>query len=449
MNAPELSAHGNRPVNPGLQAWAEVFSRRAGNLPGAGVPWLADVRRQALDRFMSEGWPTPRIEAWRHTSLAPLAAATFDDDGVQSVAEQVAVLKAAEPGHWLVFVDGAFEPALSEVGALPDGATVLPLSQAWSGHAEALRAAYGEAADGHSTSALNLALAGDGAWVRLGRGVAVEQPIHLVCAAASPRAAHFLRHLVQAEAGSQATVVEHYVGVPGAANFRHAATRLRLDQDARITHLKLQQESEQAWHLGEIDATQGRGSTFVSHSVSLGARLARHDITTHFADERCETLLNGLYYVDQRRHVDHHTLIDHDRPRCVSHESYRGIMADASHGVFSGRILVAPGADGTDAVQRNDSLLLSRLAKSDARPELEIYADDVKCAHGATVGQIDADSLFYLRSRGLEESHARDILIYAFAAASVSRIGSDPLRRRVERAVRALLPGGAALEEAA
>jgi Fe-S cluster assembly protein SufD len=237
------------------------------------------------------------------------------------------------------------------------------------------------------------------------------------------------------------------VGVPEAANFRHAATRLRLDQDARITHLKLQQESEQAWHLGEIDATQGRGSTFASHSVSLGARLARHDIVTHFADERCETLLNGLYYVDQRRHVDHHTLIGHEKPRCVSHEAYRGIMADTAHGVFCGKILVAEGADGTDAVQRTDSLLLSRLAKSDARPELEIYADDVKCAHGATVGQIDADSLFYLRSRGIDEPRARDILTYAFAAASVAKIESPLLRQRVEHAIRALLPGGALMEE--
>ncbi len=229
-----------------------------------------------------------------------------------------------------------------------------------------------------------------------------------------------------------------------ATNFSHASTRLRLARDARITHLKLQQESDQAWHLGDIDATQGQGSIFVSHSMSLGARLARHDIATHFMGSRCETLLNGLYYVDKRRHVDHHTLIGHKKPRCVSHETYRGIMADTSHGVFSGRILVAPGADGTDAIQRNDSLLLSRLAKSDARPELEIYADDVKCAHGATVGQIDADSLFYLRSRGLDEAHARDILIYAFAAASVARIEAEPLRRRVERAVRAMLPGGIA-----
>jgi Fe-S cluster assembly protein SufD len=382
-----------------LQVWADVFGRRAEGLPGAGLPWLADTRRRALDRFMSEGWPTTKIEAWRHTSLSPLAAATFADGGAQPVADRIADLKAGESGHWLVFVDGAFDAALSDVGVLPDGAILLPLSQAWARHADAIQAAYGQADQGHSTSALNLALASDGAWISLARGVAVEQPIHVVCAAASPQAAHFLRHVIHAAAGSQATVVEHYVGVDQASNFRHAATRLVLDQDARVTHLKLQQESAQAWHLGDIDAVQSRGSYFASHSVSLGARLARHDIATHFADERCETLFNGLYYVDQRRHVDHHTLIGHAKPHCVSHENYRGILADTAHGVFSGRILVAPGADGTDAIQRNDSLLLSRLAKSDSRPELEIYADDVKCAHGATVGQIDADSLFYLRTR--------------------------------------------------
>jgi Fe-S cluster assembly protein SufD len=432
-----------------LQAWADTFGRRAGGLPGAQLPWLADLRRQALDRFMAEGWPTTRIEAWRHTSLSPLAAQSFQDGDIRPVAERVAALKASEPGHWLVFVDGTHDAALSDPGDLPQGVTVEPLSTAWARHADAIRAVYGQASDGHSTTALNLALASDGAWVHLARGCALEHPIHLVCVAASPRAAHFLRHLVVAEAGAQATVVEHYIGPEGATNFRHAATRLQLDRDARITHLKLQQESAQAWHLGDIEASQAHGSRFASHSISLGARLARHDIVTHFDDERCETLLNGLYYVDQRRHVDHHTLINHARPRCTSHESYRGIMADAAHGVFGGRILVAAGADGTDAIQRNDSLLLSRLARSDARPELEIYADDVKCAHGTTVGQIDADSLFYLRSRGLDEARARDILIYAFAAASVTRIEAETLRRRVEQAVRALLPGGAALEEAA
>lgn len=431
-----------------LQGWADTFGQRSAALSGAQVPWLGEIRRRALDRFLSEGWPTPKNNEWRHTSLAPLAAAKFVDGDAQAVTDQVAAFKAGEPGFWAVFVDGVFNAGLSELDGLPDGLTLLPLSQAWEKHAEEIQADYGRVEEGHSPSALNLALAGDGAWVRLAQGVAVEPVIHLLSFASSPQAAHFLRHVIQAQAGARATIVEHYAGVAGATNLSHAVTRLHLDRDAHVTHLKLQQESPQAWHLADITAVQEQGSYFASHSVSVGARLARNDITTHFAGERCETLFNGLYYADKRRVVDHHTLIDHDQPRCVSHENYRGIMADTAHGVFTGKILVAAGADGTDAVQRTDSLLLSRLAKADARPELEIYADDVKCAHGATVGQLDKDSLFYLRTRGLDETHARDILIYAFAASSVARIESESLRKRVSRTVLSLLPGGAPLEVA-
>lgn len=425
-----------------LQVWSNTFGERRAALPGATIPWLAQTRQRALDRFMAQGWPTPKIEAWHHTSLSPLAARTFHDGDAVSVAETVAALKATDTGHWLIFVDGAFDAGLSDIGNLPEGAVITALSQAWDTAAEAVQPLYGNPEDGHSTSALNLALASDGAWIRVPRGCAVGETIHVVCAAASPQAARFLRHVIRAEAGAQATVVEHYIGPEGAANFRHAVTRLQVDQDAHVTHVKLQQESDEAWHLGEVEATQAQGSHFASHSVSLGARLSRHDISTHFTGERCHTVFNGLYFVNRRRHVDHHTLINHGTPRCTSHESYRGIMADTAHGVFSGRILVAKDADGTDAIQRTDSLLLSRLAKSDARPELEIYAEDVKCAHGATVGQLDEDALFYLRSRGLDEAYARNVLIYAFAAAGLAHIDSPVLRERVGRTVRALLPGG-------
>lgn len=425
-----------------LQSWTDTYGSRVANLPGAGVPWLTTLRQQAMDRFVSEGWPTTRMEAWRHTSLAGLANETFEDGQTVDVGEQVRSLRQNEAGHWLVFVDGRFDPALSDVGTLPAGVVAQPLSEALAHDADEVQAIFGEAEQGASTEALNLALASDGALVRLARGVVLDQPVHLVFVAASARAASFMRNLVIADAASQATIVEHFVGADQAANFTNTVTRLSIAQDARITHLKLQQESTQAYHLGTIDVAQSQGSYFASHSMSLGARLSRHGIATRFDGQRCETLFNGLYYVDGRRHVDHHTVIGHAQPRCVSHEYYRGIMADTSRGVFSGRILVSKGADGTDAIQRNDSLLLSRLAKSDSRPELEIYADDVKCAHGATVGQIDKDALFYLRSRGLDEVHARDVLTYAFAATSVLRIEAEPLRKRVEQAIRTLLPGG-------
>lgn len=244
--------------------------------------------------------------------------------------------------------------------------------------------------------------------------------------------------------------MEHYLGEDGTdASLSSVVTRLNVSPDANLTHMKLQQEAPQDFHLAAIDVQQGRGSVFNSHSLSFGARIARNDIATVFNGERCETLFNGLYYVDGRRHVDHNTIIDHAQPNCQSREFYRGILADTARGVFSGRILVGKGADGTDSVQRSDSLLLSKMARADSRPELEIYADDVKCAHGATVGQLDADSLFYLRSRGMTMEDARNMLIYAFAAQSLERIASESLRSRATVGINALLPGGLALGELA
>ena len=223
--------------------------------------------------------------------------------------------------------------------------------------------------------------------------------------------------------------------------------RLQVDADARITHLKLQQEAEHTVHLARIDAVQGRGARFASHSLSFGARLARHDIATRFDGAGCEALLTGLYHLDGRRHVDHHTRIDHARPRGTSRAFYRGLLGGASRGVFTGRVIVARDAQRSDAMQRCDNLLLSRQAEANARPELEIYADDVKCSHGATVGQLDGDSLFYLRTRGLDEADARRLLTYAFAAEALDRIEPLPLRRQAGAALMACLPGGELLEE--
>ncbi|MGB6104710.1 MAG: Fe-S cluster assembly protein SufD [Pusillimonas sp.] len=430
-----------------VQTWVADFTAREQGLTGANIPWLAGMRKRAIERFADEGWPTTKQENWRHTSLATLEQQSFQPAGQASAAELVKQVRAGESGHWLVFVDGRFVPELSEIGELPAGAQVLALSAALADAPDTVQEIYGVETQGASTAALNLALAGDGAVIRLERGVALEKPVHIVFIAASQQAASFPRNLIQAEAGARAVVVEHYLGHGSGASLTNAVTRARLAADAHVTHLKLQQEDEQAFHLGAIDVAQAKGSVYNSHSMSFGARLARHDIATDFTGDHCETLLNGLYYVNGRRHVDHHTLIGHSQPHGVSREYYRGILADTARGVFSGRILVAPGADKTDAVQRSDSLLLSRMAKADARPELEIYADDVKCAHGATVGQIDENSLFYLRTRGLDEANARSVLTYAFAAEAISRIEPEVLRRRVVTAIRSLAPNGDELGE--
>jgi Fe-S cluster assembly protein SufD len=390
-----------------------------------------------MERFADEGWPTAKLEAWRHTSLQTLQQQAF---AAPAEAKAVAPYGQADAGLWMVFVDGHFAPQLSRLGTLPQGVQLRSLHQALAESPDALQQAFGAETDGASPAALNLALAADGAVLQLERGAVLEDMLHLVFIAATAGAASFPRNLVVAGPGARATVVEHYIGQGGEANLTNTVTRLRLDQDANVTHLKLQNEDLQAFHLGSVDAVQARGSVFNSHSMSFGARLARHDISTDFTGEHCESLLNGLYYVNGKRHVDHHTFIRHSQPFCTSREYYRGVLDDTARGVFGGRIFVAPGADKTDAVQRSDSLLLSRLARADARPELEIYADDVKCAHGATVGQLDETSLFYLRSRGLDEAHARHVLTYAFAAAAISRIESDALRNQVIGAIRALAP---------
>jgi len=425
-----------------LESFSAGFKAGSGALAGADAPWLAALRQRAFDRFQQEGWPVAKQESWHHTSLAVLDQQDFALRGEARVAaEKIQALRDGEAGHWLVFVDGRYTPQLSDVGALPAGVQIRAVSQMLRDHPEQLEAYFGSEADGASTAALNLALADDGICIRVARGEQVELPIHAVFVSASRQAASFSRNIVVLEGGAQATLIEHYVGDGAGVSLSSTVLRAVLAADARLVHLKLQQEDEQAFHLGESDIAQEQGSNYVSHSMSFGARLARNDIVTHFNGEHCETLLNGLYYVDGKRHVDHHTWIDHAKPYGVSREYYRGILADTARGVFAGRILVAPGSDGTDAVQRSDSLLLSRMARADARPELEIYADDVKCAHGATVGQIDETSLFYLRSRGLDAEHARSILIYAFAAQAIERIADESLRRRVTRAVRGLLPG--------
>ncbi len=433
-----------------VQSWLAEFSARSAQLAGADLPWLAAMRQRAIDRFAAEGWPTTRKEDWRHTSLAPLEQASFDfQPQPVDAAALVNELKAGEDAHWLVFVDGRHVPELSTVGSLPAGARVESLGQALEGNADLVQQAFGSETDGNSTAALNLALAGDGACIYLPRGTMLEKPVHVVFVASGDRIAAFPRNLYVAEAGAHGTVVEHYVGRAGNASFTNTVSRVQVAADARLSHVRLQQETNEAFHLADVEAEQEGKSYFASHSISLGARLARHDIATRFDGQRAESLLNGIYFADGQRHVDHHTEIGHAQPNCVSNEHYRGILADRGRGVFRGRILVSPGADGTDAIQRNDSLLLSKLARTDSRPELEIYAEDVRCTHGATVGQLSDESLFYLMARGLDRTHARNVLIFAFVMEGLARIENEAVRLRASRAVRALMPGADVLEELA
>jgi len=443
-----------------VEPWVQAF---AAQRVATDAPWLTAVRQRALRRFADVGWPTLRQDGWHHTSLAAVAdaAAQWLQDGglahaalsADALAQAQTLLEKIRPaddaGHWLVFVDGVYAPQFSRLGSLPGGVRLAVLSDVLRTDPAALEPYYGDAAQGAPVMALNAAFAQEGVFLNVAQGVALEAPVHLAFLSVAPGCIPFYRNLIAVQSGASATVLEHFIGADAAAGLTHTVTRVFAARDACVTHAKLQQEGLQRFHLGSTVAAQETGAQVQSHSFSLGARLARHDVTACFGGKRCHALLNGLYLLDGKRHVDHHTLIDHAHPEGVSQETYRGILSDQARGVFRGRILVAPGADRTDAEQRCDSLLLSRLARADAQPELEIYADDVKCAHGATVGQLDEDSLFYLRARGLSREDAHSVLVYAFAQQALARIAAPAVRAYASRAVRTRLPGGGTLGDMA
>jgi Fe-S cluster assembly protein SufD len=280
----------------------------------------------------------------------------------------------------------------------------------------------------------------DGAYLHLQRGTVLEAPVHLLFIATEAGSASHVRNIIVAEAGAQATVIEHYCGVDDTLYFTNAATRIFAAENAAIAHHKLQQEASGAFHVAGIHALQSRDSRLESHSFSFGAGLARNDISTVFDASGCEATLNGLYLVGGHQHVDNHTRIDHRQPNGTSRENYRGVLDGMSHAVFNGKVIVHPGAQKTNAYQINHNLLLSKDAEIDSKPQLEIFADDVKCNHGATIGQLDETQFFYLRSRGIEAAVARNLLVHAFAHDVIEHIRVASLRTRLEHLLLTRLP---------
>jgi Fe-S cluster assembly protein SufD len=423
------------------------FAGIAPALPGARVPWLVRARHAALDRFAASGFPTSRDEEWKYTNVAAIEKPAFTalPKGVDRAATPAALGLlgfGSLPGHRMVFIDGHHAPAYSSVGVLPGGVILESLADTIERSPDALQLLFEEDSRQTVFGALNGAFMADGVYLYLPRGTAIAEPIHLFFVAEEKGAAIHPRNFIVAEEGAHATVIEHYGGTPGVSYFTNAVTQIFAGTNATVEHYKLQQEPLRAFHIAGIHAAQGAGSRFSSHSVSLGAALARNDITTAFDAEGCETALNGLYLARGRQHVDHHTRIDHAKPNGTSREHYRGLLDGASRGVFNGKVIVHPQASGTDTDQLNRNLLLSQDAEADTKPQLEIYADDVKCTHGATVGQLDEEQLFYLRSRGVEEGVAKSLLVYAFARDVIERIRVAPLRARLEELVLAWLPQG-------
>jgi Fe-S cluster assembly protein SufD len=396
------------------------------------------LRKDALDQFAQRGFPTQKDEDWKYTSVAALERQRFHaaPDGCSHADANRLVnhyALSADVEHVLVFLDGRYAPWLSSIGTLPTGARLSSLADALETGPDVLESYL--ANDEHQTvfGALSTAFMADGAYLYLKRGIALEAPVHLLFFSTKSDAAHHMRNLIIAEDGAQATVIEHYAGIDGIAYFNNVVTRIFAEGNAAIAHHKLQQEGSAAFHMAGIHAVQQRNSRLESHSISFGAALARNDITIAFHGSGCEATLNGLYLVGSTQHVDHHTRVDHCQPNGTSREHYRGVLGGQSHAVFDGKVIVQPGAQKTNAYQTNHNLLLSRDAEVDTKPELKIYADDVKCNHGATVGQLDEAQLFYLRSRGIDEAVAHGLLVHAFAHDVIERIHVASLRNRLEQ----------------
>jgi Fe-S cluster assembly protein SufD len=417
--------------------------------------WLADARRAALDRFGALGLPTTRHEDWRFTSLAPLAALDLRRGGPVGATGAAARLLAAAPlaeGPRLVFVNGRYRPDLSSREGLSRAAVLTPLAEALREMPEAVEPHLGRLArpDEHAFVAANAALFEDGAFLRLPAGLQLDAPIALVFLSdAAGSVASHPRTLVVAEAGSRATIEEVFLGAEATPYLTNAVTELVLGDGAQVEHVRLQAEGGASFHVSAVHAVQGAGSSLAAHAFSLGGRLSRAEIRTRLAGEGAKVAANGLYMAGGDQLVDNFSWVEHAVPSCSTTESYKGILDGRARGVFSGRIRVLPGAQKTQAYQMNSNLLLSDDAVVDTKPQLEIFADDVKCGHGGTVGQLDDTALFYLRSRGIGEAEARSLLIWAFASEMVGLVGAPALRARAKNLVAARLPAGAALLEAA
>jgi len=416
----------------------QAFSRAARGTPS----WLDSIRQCAFQRFQALGFPTTKNEDWHFTSVAPIVEAAYPPrtapGGDVKPADLAPFTFGASDWPTIVFVNGVFAPALSSLDALPDGVKVYDMATAFrTGDALVERHLSKLAEYELSTfTALNSAFVSDGAVVRVAKEFEVDRPIHIlfVSDAIAAKTQSNPRTLIVAERNSKATVIESYVATGEASYFTNAVTEVLLEDGANLSHLKIQRESPRAFHVGTIEAEQKRDSHYQSFSFSTGAALSRTNIYTTLDGEGAGATLNGLYMLDDEQHCDHQTKIEHAQPNCFSRELYKGVLDGASHGVFNGKVYVDPIAQKTDGKQTNKVLLLSERAQVDTKPQLEIFADDVKCTHGATVGRVDETALFYMKSRGVNKELARRLLTYAFAAEVLETIEVEAVRQELERA---------------
>ncbi len=425
----------------------KIFTERLARAParsnGHSPGWLRGLRHSAFQWALERGYPTVKDEAWKYMRVAPILEVPFEpaEPGTNRRSSEKTIDELAPDlgGPRLVFINGFFAPELSSLKWLPEGTQVTSLRAELAEGNESLELLLSRPFREHpqAFTALNTALAEDGAFVRVPASATPSEPIHLVFISATgptPLASH-PRVVVLAGAGSRATIVETHAGTVGDVYLTNAVSEVVLDEGATVEHYKVQTEAETAFHVALLSVWQGRDSRFSAHSVALGSSIARQEVRVGLEAPGAEVFLNGLYMPRGQQHLDNPTTIDHAASQCTSRELYKGIVDGQGRGSFDGRIVVRPGALGTDASQTNKNLLLSESAQAFTRPRLEIFADDVKCAHGAAVGELDQDAVFYLRSRGIREDAARGLLTYGFAGEMLGLIRVEPLRSHVESLV--------------
>jgi Fe-S cluster assembly protein SufD len=414
-----------------------------------GPAWLAGARRAAMDHFIATGFPTKKNEDWHFTSPAAIAEVDWlplRDASGQVQPDDLAQFTLGLDAPRLVFVNGRYASGLSSLSGLPSRVRVLDLAGHWNDTAAENWLTKIALPTRDAFTALNTAFTVDGAIVHVPADTVVETPIHLLYVTDSEAAkgATHPRTLIVADRHAVVTVIESYVTLGDATYFTNAVTEIQVADGAKVDHYRIERESERSYHIGTTEVRQGRDSRYHSFSFATGGALARVNLYTVLGGEGGETLMHGLYMLDGTQHIDHQTRIEHAAPHCASREVYKGIMDGASHGVFNGKVYVRPEAQKTDGKQTNNNVLLSETAHADTKPQLEIFADDVKCTHGATVGRLDEVALFYLRSRGIDLEQARNLLTYAFAADVLERIDQPEVREALEALTRERFVGGGA-----
>ena len=416
------------------------FAQFERSLNGRTHSWLNAIRKDALARFDELGFPTTRDEQWRFTNVAPIARIPFkpaDPQANSLTISDISRYTVCEARCMqLVFLNGFYCENLSTVKFVPKGVRIISLAKAFETERALLEPmlSRSEVNRNNAFTALNTAFMADGAFVYVPANTVLKDPIHLLFLSTNQAEAAISvpRSLILLQNGSQASIVESYAGLGSGLYFTNSVTEVHVGENCVADHYKLQRESDAAFHIANVQVNQGRDSSYSSHSLSLGGSLVRNNINVLLDGTGADCELNGLYVTKGHQHVDNHTAIDHSKPNCVSRELYKGILDDASSGVFNGRIVVRKDAQKTNARQTNKNLLLSKGAGINTTPQLEIFADDVKCTHGATIGQLNEEELFYLRSRGIDRDAARTLLAYAFASELLGAVKIKPIQCQID-----------------